>query len=105
MAEVDAGRIDCIVVYKYERLSRSLRDFLNLMEVMAAAEAEAATAPGNRRMSRDAAIATGCVVLALASALGALHCLADRLLPSAALYTLVAAALVGGAAKVALDSL
>jgi hypothetical protein len=56
-------------------------------------------------MSRDAAIASGCVVLALASALGALRCLADRLLPSAALYTLVAAALVGGAAKVALDSL
>jgi hypothetical protein len=56
-------------------------------------------------MSRDAAIATGCLVLALACVLGALRCLADRLLPSAAFYTVVAIALVGGAAKVALDSL
>jgi hypothetical protein len=56
-------------------------------------------------MSRDAAIATGCIVLALASVAGALRCLADRLLASAAIYTLVAIALVGGAAKVAIDAL
>lgn len=56
-------------------------------------------------MTRDAALAIGCFVLALASALGALRCLADRLLASAALYTLVAIALVGGAAKAALDSI
>jgi hypothetical protein len=56
-------------------------------------------------MSEGAAIATGCVVLALACALGALRCIADRLLPSAAFYTAVALGLMGGAAKVALDSL
>ena len=56
-------------------------------------------------MSRDAAIATACVVLALASVGGALRCLADRLLMSAAIYTLLAVALVGGAAKAAIDAL
>jgi hypothetical protein len=56
-------------------------------------------------VSHDAAIATGCLVLALASIVGALRCLASRLLPSAAIYTLVAAALVAGAAKAALDAL
>ena len=56
-------------------------------------------------MSHDAAIATGCVVLALASIVGALRCLAYRLLASAAIYTLLAVALAGGAAKAALDAL
>jgi hypothetical protein len=56
-------------------------------------------------MSRDAAIAAGCFVLALACAVGALRCLADRLLASAAFYTLIAIGLVGGAAKVAVDAL
>jgi hypothetical protein len=56
-------------------------------------------------VSHDAAIATGCLVLALVSVLGALRCLADRLLPSAAVYTLMAIALVGVAAKVALAAL
>lgn len=56
-------------------------------------------------MSQDAAIATGCLVLALACVLGALWCLADRLLFSATLYTFIAVGLIGGAAKVALDSL
>ena len=56
-------------------------------------------------MSHEAAIATGCLVLALVCVLGALWCLADRLLASAALYTFIAVGLVGGAAKVALDSL
>ena len=56
-------------------------------------------------MSQDAAIATGCIVLALACVVGALWCLADRLLASATLYTVIAVGLVGGAAKVALDSL
>lgn len=56
-------------------------------------------------MGHDAAIAAGCLVLAFASVVGALRCLADRLLPSAAIYTLVAAALVGGAAKVAINVL
>ena len=51
MAEVDAGRIDCIVVYKYERLSRSLRDFLNLMEVMAAAPWRTNLRPTDHRQS------------------------------------------------------
>ena len=56
-------------------------------------------------MSHDAAIATGCLIAALVCVVGALWCLADRLLGSAAFYTLVAVALIGGAAKVALDSL
>ena len=55
-------------------------------------------------MSQEAAIATGCLVLALVCVLGALWCLADRLLASAAFYTLIAIGLMGGAAKVALDS-
>ena len=56
-------------------------------------------------MSRDAAIATACMVLALAALVAALRCLADRLLTSAAIYTVLAAALVGGAAKVAISAL
>ncbi|MEZ4229070.1 MAG: recombinase family protein [Polyangiaceae bacterium] len=32
LADVDAGRVDVIVVYKIDRLSRSLLDFANLME-------------------------------------------------------------------------
>jgi hypothetical protein len=56
-------------------------------------------------MTREAAIAAGCFTLSLACVLGALRCLADRLLASAALYTLIAVGLVGGAAKVALDSI
>jgi site-specific DNA recombinase len=31
MADVDAGRVDCVVVYKVDRLSRSLLDFAQLM--------------------------------------------------------------------------
>ena len=56
-------------------------------------------------MSRDAAIAVGCFVLAVGCAIGALRCLADRLLVSAAFYTLLAIGLVAGAAKVAADAL
>jgi hypothetical protein len=56
-------------------------------------------------MSHTAAIATGCLAVALACVLGALRCLADRLLPSAALYTIIAVGFVGGAAKAALDSI
>ena len=33
MAEIEAGRIDCVVVYKVDRLSRSLLDFARLMAV------------------------------------------------------------------------
>ena len=33
MADMEAGRIDCVVVYKVDRLSRSLLDFARLMEV------------------------------------------------------------------------
>jgi site-specific DNA recombinase len=33
MADIEAGRIDCVVVYKVDRLSRSLMDFARLMEV------------------------------------------------------------------------
>ena len=31
MADIEAGRIDCVVVYKVDRLSRSLLDFAQLM--------------------------------------------------------------------------
>ena len=31
MADIEAGRIDCLVVYKVDRLSRSLLDFAQLM--------------------------------------------------------------------------
>ena len=34
MADVEAGKIDCIVVYKVDRLSRSLLDFTRLMETL-----------------------------------------------------------------------
>jgi site-specific DNA recombinase len=33
LADVEAGRIDCVVVYKVDRLSRSLLDFARLMEM------------------------------------------------------------------------
>jgi DNA invertase Pin-like site-specific DNA recombinase len=33
LAHMEAGRIDCVVVYKVDRLSRSLLDFARLMEV------------------------------------------------------------------------
>jgi hypothetical protein len=56
-------------------------------------------------MSDGAAIAGGCLALALGCVIAALRCLADRLLPSAAIYTAAALGLVGGAAKAALDSL
>jgi hypothetical protein len=32
MADIEAGRIDCVVVYKVDRLSRSLLDFARMME-------------------------------------------------------------------------
>jgi site-specific DNA recombinase len=32
MADIDAGKIDCVVVYKVDRLSRSLLDFARMME-------------------------------------------------------------------------
>jgi len=32
LADIEAGRVDCVVVYKVDRLSRSLLDFAHLME-------------------------------------------------------------------------
>ena len=32
LADIDAGRVDCVVVYKVDRLSRSLLDFARLMD-------------------------------------------------------------------------
>jgi len=32
MADIDAGKVDCVVVYKVDRLSRSLLDFAKMME-------------------------------------------------------------------------
>ena len=56
-------------------------------------------------MTREAAIAVACLALALLAALGALRCIADRLLGSAAIYTAVALALMAGAARAAMDAL
>ncbi|MEA2496030.1 MAG: hypothetical protein QOJ29_3941 [Thermoleophilaceae bacterium] len=56
-------------------------------------------------MTTEAAIAGSCLTLAFAAIVGALRCLADRLLPSAAIYTAMAVALFGGAAKAAIDAL
>lgn len=33
MADIDAGKVDCVVVYKVDRLSRSLMDFARMMSV------------------------------------------------------------------------
>lgn len=33
MADIEAGKVDCVVVYKVDRLSRSLLDFSRIMEV------------------------------------------------------------------------
>jgi site-specific DNA recombinase len=33
MADIEAGRIDCVVVYKVDRLSRSLLDFARMMSL------------------------------------------------------------------------
>lgn len=33
MTDIEAGRVDCVVVYKVDRLSRSLLDFARMMEV------------------------------------------------------------------------
>lgn len=50
----------------------------------------------------DSAIAIGCVVLALTAVIGALRCLADRMLTSAAVYAVLAALLLAGAARAAI---
>jgi hypothetical protein len=55
-------------------------------------------------MSQSTAVATGCLAIAMACVIGALRCLADRLLASAAIYTLMALCLAGGAAKAVLDA-
>ena len=34
LADVEASKVDCIVVYKYDRLSRSLADFMKLLEIL-----------------------------------------------------------------------
>ena len=34
MADVEAGRVDCVVVYKVDRMSRSLLDFARIMEAL-----------------------------------------------------------------------
>lgn len=38
LADIKAGRIDCVVVYKVDRLSRSLLDFSRIMETLDAAD-------------------------------------------------------------------
>ena len=55
-------------------------------------------------MSRDGAIVAACSLLAIAFVVGALRCLADRLLASAVIYTVLAVALLGGAARAAVNA-
>ena len=38
LADIKAGRVDCVVVYKVDRLSRSLMDFSRIMETLDASE-------------------------------------------------------------------
>ena len=38
LADIEAGRVDCVVTYKLDRLSRSLTDFVRLMERLDAHE-------------------------------------------------------------------
>jgi len=33
LADIEAGRVDCVVIHKHDRLSRSLRDFTKLVEI------------------------------------------------------------------------
>src|SRR3954447_18422451 len=33
LSDIEAGRVDCVVVYKVDRLSRSLMDFSRMMQV------------------------------------------------------------------------
>ncbi len=33
LADIEAGKVDCVVVYKVDRLSRSLMDFAKMLEV------------------------------------------------------------------------
>lgn len=56
-------------------------------------------------MSQAAVLAAVLLASAFGCVLGALRCLADRLLPSAAIYTVLACALVGGAVVAAIDAL
>lgn len=34
MADIEAGNVDAVVCYKIDRISRSLRDFVRLMELL-----------------------------------------------------------------------
>jgi predicted site-specific integrase-resolvase len=34
LADIQAKRVDCVVVYKVDRLSRSIRDFAKIMEIL-----------------------------------------------------------------------
>ena len=54
---------------------------------------------------REGVLPAVLLLVAFGMALGALRCLADRLLVSASLYCLAAAAAAGVAGKIALDAL
>jgi site-specific DNA recombinase len=34
LADIQAKKVDCVVVYKVDRLSRSIRDFGEIMEIL-----------------------------------------------------------------------
>lgn len=53
----------------------------------------------------DAVAPAALLLLAGASAVEALRCIADRLLPTALVYSVLAVALTGAAAKVTIDAL
>jgi hypothetical protein len=56
-------------------------------------------------MTSDFAVAAALLVVSLVAVVTALSCLADHLLPSAAIYAISAAALAGVAGKLALDAI
>jgi hypothetical protein len=56
-------------------------------------------------VTTDFAVAAALLGLSLAAVIQALSCLADHLLPSAAIYALGAATLAGVAGKLALDAI
>jgi len=52
LADIEAGRIDVVVVYKIDRLTRSLADFAKLVEVLRAGAGQDRGQQAQRQMDR-----------------------------------------------------
>jgi site-specific DNA recombinase len=48
LQEIESARVDCVVVYKIDRLSRSLLDFMRLMEVFTSHDVAFVSVTGTR---------------------------------------------------------